>query len=227
MKLFALFLTASASTCLGATAGGFPSASEHLDYSINWQSGLALGEAHLKADLAQTGGWKFELTAEAAFPGFPLKDAFTSSATANLCSVEFSKDSSHGSHQAHETTSISGRVATRKTDKGGKAEIPVSDCAKDALTFLFFARRELSHGKVPAAQELLFGAVYSVQLTYKGSAKIAVAGADVLTDRMHLKGKGPAADFEAELYFARDAARTPMLVTIPSSLGTFRMELVR
>lgn len=212
--------------CLAAV-GTFPAASEVLDYAINWPSGLSLGEGHLKATLNQTGSWEFDFTAEAAFPGFPLKDEYKAAASSELCSANLSKDFRHGSRHNTETTTFSGHTATRKTSSGGKAELTVPDCAKDALTFVYFVRRELSHGKVPPAQEVLFGARYSIQLTYQGSANIPLAGASVVTDRMLVKGRGPASNFQAEIYFARDAARTPLLVKVPSALGPFSMELTR
>lgn len=225
MKALLLFLFAGAQVG-AAAAGTFPSSSEVLDFSINWPSGLSLGEGHLKATLNQTGSWEFDFTAEAAFPGFPLKDEYKSAANADLCSASLSKEFRHGSRRSTETTSLSGHTATRKTNSGGKAEFTVGDCAKDALTFVYFVRRELSHGKVPAPQEVLFGARYTIQLTYQGSANIPVAGAPVVTDRMLLKGHGPASNFQAEIYFARDAARTPLLVKVPTALGPFSMELV-
>jgi hypothetical protein len=42
-----------------------------------------------------------------------------------------------------------------------------------------------------------------------------------------VNGKGPSANFQAEIYFARDPARTPLLIKVPSALGPFSMELVR
>lgn len=225
MKALLLLLVAGAG--LGAATGSFPTGSEVLDYSINWPSGLSLGEGHLKATLNQTGSWDFDFTAEAAFPGFPLRDEYKASANSELCSSSLSKEFTHGSHHNSESTTFSGHSATRKTKSGGKAELAVPDCAKDGLTFVYFVRRELSHGKVPAPQEILFGAPYSIQLTYQGSATIPVGGASVVTDRMLVKGRGPAANFQAEIYFARDPARTPLLVKVPSALGPFSMELVR
>lgn len=227
MKPLGLLLLASA--CLhGAAAGGsFPQASEVLDYSINWPSGLSLGEGHLKAVLNQTGSWDFDFTAEAAFPGFPLKDEYKASANSELCSASLSKEFRHGNRHSTESTTITGHTATRKTSSGGKADSTVADCAKDALTFVYFVRRELSHGKVPPTQEVLFGSRYAIQLAYKGSATLPEGGASVVTDRILVKGKGPVADFQAEIYFARDPARTPLLIKVPSALGPFSMELVR
>ena len=226
MKALLLLLIAGASVQGAATGGSFPTGSEVLDYSINWPSGLSVGEGHLKATLNQTGSWDFDFTAEAAFPGFPLKDEYKASANSELCSSSLSKEFLHGSRKNTETTTFSGHTATRKTKSGGKAELTVPDCARDGLTFVYFVRRELSHGKVPAPQEVLFGARYNIQMTYQGSANIPVAGASVVTDRMLVKGRGPAANFQAEIYFARDPARTPLLVKVPTALGPFSMELM-
>jgi hypothetical protein len=39
--------------------------------------------------------------------------------------------------------------------------------------------------------------------------------------------KGPKSDFTVEVFYARDAARTPLLIRIPQPVGTLSMELVR
>jgi len=39
--------------------------------------------------------------------------------------------------------------------------------------------------------------------------------------------KGPASETAFEMFFARDAARTPLLVRVPLSMGTFLLELTR
>jgi hypothetical protein len=39
--------------------------------------------------------------------------------------------------------------------------------------------------------------------------------------------KGPKAEFIVEVYYARDAARTPLLIKIPQTAGTLSLELVR
>jgi hypothetical protein len=39
--------------------------------------------------------------------------------------------------------------------------------------------------------------------------------------------KGPKADFAFDIFFARDAARTPLSVRIPLPLGVFSLDLVR
>jgi hypothetical protein len=39
--------------------------------------------------------------------------------------------------------------------------------------------------------------------------------------------KGPASEFSFEIFYARDAARTPLLIKIPVSIGTVSLEMVR
>ena len=56
---------------------------------------------------------------------------------------------------------------------------------------------------------------------------ITVGDKTTVTDHVVVSVKGPKADFNFEIFFARDAARTPLLIRLPLSLGTFSMELVR
>jgi len=59
---------------------GFPFTDETLNYSVNWPSGLSLGEGHLSAKHSSA-GWNFELNLDAGVPGYPVKDSYLSSAT--------------------------------------------------------------------------------------------------------------------------------------------------
>ena len=49
----------------------------------------------------------------------------------------------------------------------------------------------------------------------------------VVTDHVVTYVKGPKSDFSFEIFFARDAARTPLSVRIPLAVGTLSLELVR
>jgi len=54
---------------------------EILHYSIDWPSGLSLGEASLRSDrtgegTASTPGWEFELNLDASVPGFAIRDQY-------------------------------------------------------------------------------------------------------------------------------------------------------
>jgi hypothetical protein len=230
MKLWVLLYA-----CLPVCAMAQGSApNDGLRYSINWPSGLSLGEAQATSTRAvtETGErWEFHLSLEAGVPGFHVADKFTSRvAGADLCSLEFEKDTVHGKKKTRERTEFDQQrnTATRETlGGGGKSELQTSSCARDALAFLHHTRRELAQGRIPPPQTIYFGAPYRIRLEYGGTQHITVSDARLETDRLIASLKGPASEFTIEFYFARDASRTPVLVKVPLQLGTFSMELVR
>ncbi len=207
-------------------------AQESLRYTINWASGLSLGEATLSSHPAKTPAGEpalhFELKMDASIPGFAVLDEFKSLASANYCSMEFNKSLVHGKRKAKETIEFSKGEATRKTlEGGGKTTFSTPNCPKDALTFLQYARREIALGKVPASEPVVFGATYQVRFDYAGEQKIKVSDTMTPADRLIGFVKGPKSDFTFEIFFARDPKRTPLLIKVPFTLGTFTMELVR
>ncbi|MDQ2898751.1 MAG: DUF3108 domain-containing protein [Acidobacteriota bacterium] len=229
-QLLCIFFATQATA---ATApSGFPFADEDLNYSINWPSGLSLGEAHMRARHSGTANppqWEFSFNVDASLPGFQVLDRYTSTAAGDLCSVQFDRVFTHGSKKSNERTVVDtpAGTATRTTASGGKTEIPISGCIRDALTFLFYARRELGQGRVPPAQTILFGSAYQAHLEYTGAQTIPVNDVPTQADRVVCNFKGPASDLEIEIFFARDAARTPLLVRAPFAIGNFSMELLR
>jgi hypothetical protein len=216
------------------TPTGFPYTSESLNYSVNWPSGLSLGEAHLRAGKSGD-GWEFDFALDASVPGFSVSDHYRSSANANLCSTALDKQFTHGARQggrtAHDRTVFDYKAgtATRTTlvEGGGHTDTDISDCAHDGLDYIFFARRELAQGRVPPEQAILFGASYSVRLEFTGTQEITVGEKRKQADRVMIYIKGPSSDANIEAFFDRDPARTPLLVKAPFALGTFSMELVR
>jgi len=210
-----------------ATANGFPFTGENLTYSVNWPSGLNLGEGHLRAT-EESGIWSFDLTLDASVPGFDVNDHYHSSATRDFCSSSFERTSTHGTRKTHENETVSGGQVTRQTENGGgKSDIKVAPCVKDALTFLFFTRRELGQGRMPPPQQILYGPLYTARLDYVGAPVIRVAGKPEQSDMLICTMTGPASTIKFEMYFARDAARTPLLIKVPLQMGSFAMELVR
>ena len=205
-----------------------PASAESLRYSINWASGLSLGEATVRADKTKE-AWDFQVTLDASVPGFALRDAYHSAATVDLCSLELDKSFTHGNRKADEKTNFDqqNHTATRETNGGGKSDLSVSSCAKDALTFLQFARSELAQGRLAPQQSVVFGAPYNVRIEYTGAQKIKVGDQAVDADRILATVKGPTTDLTVEIFFARDAARTPLLAHIPLALGSFTVELIR
>jgi hypothetical protein len=156
----------------------------------------------------------------------------------DLCSATLERLISHGSKKVTEKTEFDQKnnVAQRQTlvpataDKpagGGKSELQIPTCGRDALTFQYFTRREMGQGRVPPAGRVFFGSGYDVKLVYTGAIDIPVAGKPVTTDHLNVSVKGPASDFTIEIFYARDAARTPLLIKIPVSIGTVSLELVR
>src|ERR1700690_3585196 len=77
---------------------------ESLHYSVNWPSGLSLGEATLSASSSQKGlngqelsQMHFQFDLDAGVPGFAVSDRFRSTASGSFCSAEFQKTTSQGS----------------------------------------------------------------------------------------------------------------------------------
>jgi len=208
---------------------GFPFTNESLSYTVNWPSGLSLGDAHMTATGTST-GWRFDFTLDAGVPGFAVKDSFESTATKDLCSETFRKNTSHGNKKGNETVTIdqAAGVATRMpANKVGESKSNVSACVRDALAFLYYTRRELGQGRMPLAQEIIFGATYNGSFEYAGAATITSGNKQVVTDKIVCHIRGPASETTFEAYFDRDAARTPLSVRVPLAMGKFSLEIVR
>ena len=201
---------------------------ETLSYSINWPSGLSLGEGSITA--VESGHyWDLALKLEATIPGFPIRDEFRSRVAADgLCSVTFEKESTHGSRVSAEksTFDAGGKVMRRETSKGGKSEAAISQCAKDALAFLYFVRKELAQGRIPPAQTVFFGAPYQATMKFAGTHQITLGDNRVEADRLTVSLKGPASTTTFDISFARDATRTPLVIRSQFAMGSFSMELV-
>ena len=210
---------------------GFPFQNETLHYNVNWPSGLSLGEATVTASHAGT-EWNFGLALSVEVPGFPIADKYRSSSSSDLCSTELQRDISHGKKKVTEKTTFDQTKGTAQRQTltpagGGTSDLSFHGCGRDALTFWFFARRELGQGRVAPKETVFFGSGYSARLDYTGAMTIPVADKPTVTDHLVAHVKGPASDFTFEVFYARDAARTPLLIKIPVSVGAISLELVR
>jgi hypothetical protein len=229
VKLLVLVALALAPAAVAQT--GFPFQDESLHYNVNWPSGLSLGEATFTAH-HKAGAWDLAMTLDAGVPGFAVTDKIRSSATDDLCSLELERDIGHGARKKRETTAFDQKKgeATRTTVfplGGGTSTLSFAGCPRDAMAFLYFARRELGQGRVAPPQQVFFGSAYSVRMDYTGAQTITVSDKPSVTDHLVVNVKGPKSSFSLEVFFARDAARTPLLIRVPLSEGTFSMELVR
>jgi len=218
-----------------ASATLVPAASgEQLRYSVNWPSGLALGEFDLSAsrsgaDTGQAARLSVSASLDASIPGYQMSDKYKSEATGAYCSTRLEKSVHHGSRASEETDTfdLANGTLTRQTKDGGKSDLSVSKCPMDALAFIYFLRNELANGRLPQPQDVYFGAPYHVRLDFGGAQKIKAGGQMVDADRITAAVRGPASDFTVEIFFAHDAVRTPVLIRVPVSVGTISAELMR
>jgi hypothetical protein len=220
----------SAAAADPTTPTGFPFTDEDLNYSINWPTGASLGEAHLHAKHSGA-DWSLALNLAASIPGFSVKDNYHSDIVPDYCSISFDRSTLHGSRTVKEKETIDREraLATRQNllKDGGMSDIPVPACVKDALAYLYYSRRELGQGRVPAAQQILFGGLYQILVEYTGAPIITVSEKQVQSDKVTCTITAGASRYQFDMYFARDPARTPLLISAPLSMGKFSMELVR
>lgn len=225
--VFVLFAGMPAS---GASIPG--SSGEQLHYSINWPTGLSLGEASLGGNRSKPENaaerLSFQFSLDASIPGFVVSDHFTSNASPQFCSDEFTKKTQHGNRKADEKTTFSTNGTAKREsigNGGGSSELNTPTCAKDALTFLYFVRKELSDGRLPQEQTVFFGAPYKVKLDFAGTQQINIGDKSVEADRLTASVRGDSSDVHFEMYFLKDAARTLAMVKVPLPMGTFSMVL--
>ena len=218
-------------------AGVFASASaETLHYSVNWPSGLSLGEATLRSDqvvsVRSVIGWTFGLNLDASVPGFAIRDQYSSTADVDFCSWQLDKKTARGIRTSEERVVFDPKknTAARETIRGGQVagtgQLSVPLCARDALTLLQLVRKDLAQGRLPSPQPAILGASYQVRLEYLGTAAIRLGKQQTDADRFRTSIKGPASDLTLEMFFARDAVRTPVMMKIPLPLATFTVELI-
>jgi hypothetical protein len=205
---------------------------ETLHYSVNWPSGLSLGEATLSASSSQEanapGHMHFQFEIDAGVPGFAVNDRFRSAASGSFCSAEFQKTTSHGSRRVDVKETFDPNTGTVTRGAGsGQSEISANACGKDALDFLYFVRQELSQGRLPGKQTVFFGAPYEIRLVSAGTESVKIGNKPVDTDHLKASVDGPSSSISFDLFFLQDKARTLALVRVPLALGTFSMELAK
>jgi Protein of unknown function (DUF3108) len=230
MKLSAFAIPLILATAASAQQG-FPFTSESLKYTIDYTSGLSLGEANFNASHSSA-GWEFDASVNAAVPGFGILDNLRASANNDLCSTQFTRDLSNGRKKTREKTTFDEktgkghRITTLPSD-GGETTFTIPSCPRDALTFVYYGRRELGQGRVPHTQDVYFGATYTAKMEYAGAQNLTLKGKPTVTDHVVISVKGPKSDFSFEVFYARDAARTPLQIRIPAPAGTLTAELVQ
>ena len=201
---------------------------ESLKYELNWASGLSLGEAILTAAPGDA-SLLFAFQIDASVPGFALSESAESRATTDYCSTLLYKRGARGKRKIDEKTEFDQKAlkATRTTDGGGKSSISIPACAKDSLTFLHFLRKELAAGRLPAQQKVYYGGEYAVTVKFSGTQKVTIAGEATEAEKITATIKGAASNVTADVFFAKDPIRTPLMVQVPVKAGKLTLELVR
>ncbi|HYZ84373.1 MAG TPA: DUF3108 domain-containing protein [Bryobacteraceae bacterium] len=210
----------------GVSTAGPPT--ETLRYSVNWPSGLSLGEATLSSSASEA-VYTLSFALDASIPGLVIQERASAKATPNYCSLELQKSFVRGNRKANETTTfdLEARKVTRKTKDGGSSEVSTSQCARDAITYLYFLRRELAAGRLPLDQKVYYGHGYDVHVQFAGVQKVPLESELVEAERVLLTIKGASSENTAEILFAKDPKRTPLIIRVPFVLGKFSMELQR
>lgn len=213
-----------------ANLEGFPFADETLNYSLSFSKGITIGKGQMVAHRDPSRGWNLSFSLDASMIGYNIIDHFNAFSGLDLCGIRFERTSQHGRRRTSEITFFdrSRSVAVRGSrGGGGLTEMPVGLCPHDALSFLYYLRRELGQGRMPPNDVVLAGAQYRVSMVYAGEQTIQHDQKKVVTDQINCTIKGPASETHLEILFARDAPRTPVMVRCPLALGTFSLELVR
>jgi hypothetical protein len=202
---------------------------ETLHYSVNWPSGVSLGEATLSASSAEANGpMQIRFEVDASIPGFSVSDRFRSAASESFCSTEFQKTTSQGSKRVDDSETFDPNTGAVKRGTGsGQSELSTNTCGKDALAFLYFLRHELSQGRVPSKQTVFFGAPYEIRLESAGTESVKIGNKPTDTDHLKASVDGPSSSISFDLFFLHDKARTLALVRVPLAMGTFSMELAK
>jgi Protein of unknown function (DUF3108) len=226
----AVFLVAL--TALAAPSAEPALPNETSRYSINWPTGVSLGEATLTASSSagssgQPGHMHFVFDLDAGAPAFTVSDRYRADATGSFCSSEFEKNTSHGSKKALDKETFDSNGTVTRGAGSGQSQLSASTCSKDALTFLYFLREELAQGRVPPQETVYFGAPYQVRFSAGGTESLKIGNASVEAQRIDAAITGPSSSINVELFFLKDRARTLAMVRVPLSLGKFSMELVK
>ena len=204
---------------------------ESLRYNVNWPSGAEPGRSHLhRAPLRR--GLGSGCDRESRRPGFALADKFHSAVDrgALLHRIRARPEPRRPSEPTRRPISISSRQAHRAPRcfrPAAARAISESRPAPATRGVPLLRARRVGPGPRARSAAGVFRAGLFGTLDYTGPQAIAWAGSPDVTDRIHVTVKGPKADFVFDIFFARDAARTPLRIRVPLAPGVFSLELVR
>lgn len=211
-----------------AAAAEFPpfESGERLVYRLLWPSGIPLGEAVFEVS-RQDKELHFDVTLDARLPQYSVRYHFSSVATQEgLCSLRYQQSMKDGPRNTEETIEFD-QTAHRARRTGGQqpgsSEIP--ECARDPLTFIYYVRSQLAAGQLPASGSVQAGRNLTVRLESSGSETVSVLGTPRPAEKLQVTIPRGNSERTVAVWFAPDATRTPLRVTVPTTLAEFRAEL--
>ncbi|MGH9783932.1 MAG: DUF3108 domain-containing protein [Terriglobia bacterium] len=199
---------------------------ERLAYRLLWPSGIPLGDAVFEVS-RQGEELHFDVTLDARLPQYRVSYHFSSVATREgLCSLRYRQTMKDGPRSAEETIEFD-QAAHRAQRTGGRqpgsAEIP--ECARDPLTFIYYTRSQLAAGQPAGSGSVHLGRNITVQLAASGAETVSVLGKPRPAEKLQVSIPRGNSERIVEVWFAPDATRTPLRITVPTTLAEFRAEL--
>ena len=158
---------------------------------------------------------------EAAVPGFACAKAAKATATTDFCSLELEKNATRGKRNVDETTTFDQKGLRPSQDEQGRQDgADDSRLRERCPDFRLLPPPRARRGSPSAGAERVLrrglpgpGACTPARRRFVSAEKLLEA------DRIAADIKGPASEITADLFFARDAARTPLLIQAPLAIG--------
>lgn len=199
---------------------------ETLKLRLLWPSGVTLGEAVMSATAGQN-DLHFEMTVEADLPIHNISGSFTSIATREgLCSIQYHRKMNEGPKVSEESIDFDQKAhQARRTLGGQTATLPIPQCARDPLTFLYYYRNQLATGSPADLSTFFLGPERSLEVKPAGTEKVSAGGRERSAGKYLVTYHGPNSARTFDLWFSADGAREPVLIRLPSSLAIFSAEL--
>lgn len=199
---------------------------ETLRFKLSWPSGVSLGEAVLTASVVQ-GQLHLEMTVEADLPIQNISGKFSSVATADgLCSIQYHRKMTEGSKTSEESIEFDQKAhQAKRTVNGQTATLPVSECAKDPLAFLYYFRSEISQHRTAQASSIVLAPEKHLDISGGVTETITAGGRQRKAQKFSAAIRYPYTSKSFEVWFSTDGHWEPLLVRLPSPLAVFSAEI--
>ena len=191
---FVWFATFFATLANSGTPGSVPAfENEQLRYSINWPSGLSLGEAQLGASRQKTetdAVGRLHFTVRPGCRSSRLSRFGPLSARkrpVNSARSSFRRTATHGPKKTDEKETFDPAGRHRNPRDHRRRKVGAEDaCLWPRMRWPSFTScaSELSQGRMPPTQTVFFGAAYEVRLDFAGTQSIKLGDKPVEADRV-------------------------------------------